>query len=100
MADLPDPAPSSPTKPPLTADMLAEAKAAGTPRPGAGGWIPSPLEQLLATIGCGLLASASPLLLQTVPAPWNMWAAGASALVAASVGAFFGIKSAGPRVQS
>ncbi len=97
MPDLiPDPLPSSPTKPPLTAEMIQSAKDTGTPRPGAGGWVPSTGTILaIGAVGTtfGALAASLPGL---IPGRVGLICGAVSGAIAGGC-VFFAAKSAGPR---
>lgn len=65
--------------------------------PGAGGWVPAPWAPLVAALAIGVLGSVGPVLLMPGLTAAAVLAAVFSG-VASGLGAYFGIKSAGPRI--
>ncbi len=79
----------------LTLATQATDKALGVSPPGAGGWTPPPWAPLAAALVIGVIGSIAPVLatMGTV----GVIAASVLSGIGLGLGAYFGLKSAGPR---
>lgn len=75
--------------------QVANPQRAG--EPGQGGWTPTTVQILFATIGVAILGGLAPVLLTAIPGVAGVVTSVIVGGVATGLAGFFGIKSAGPR---
>jgi hypothetical protein len=67
--------------------------------PGEGGWLPDNRSMVVGTVGCAICAAVGPIAFAKIPGPIGTVIGVACSGIAAGLGAWLGMRSAGPRKQ-